>query len=87
MEHSCKRAFLFFISRELQFEFASYISDDLYSIPSTEPVMKLFVPLLAVLAFTLAGVGCKSTCCGTCGGDAAAKACPAGCDKPCCKKS
>ena len=49
--------------------------------------MKLFIPLLAVLAFTMVGVGCKSTCCGKCGGDAAAKACPADCDKPCCQKS
>ena len=31
--------------------------------------MKIFVPLLAVFCFSLAGVGCKSTCCGSCGGD------------------
>ncbi|MBX2851511.1 MAG: hypothetical protein KTR15_07190 [Phycisphaeraceae bacterium] len=48
--------------------------------------MKFLLPLLALFCFSLAGVGCKSSCCGSCGGDAA-KACPAGCDKPCCKKA
>ncbi len=56
--------------------------------------MKFFVPLLAVLCFTV--VGCKShshgggACCGTdgkCCKEAAAKTCPANCDKPCCKKA
>lgn len=48
--------------------------------------MKFFLPLLALFCFSLAGVGCKSTCCGTCGGGDTAKTCPAGCDKPCCEK-
>lgn len=59
------------------------------SLPSTlELSMKFVLPLLALFCFSLAGVGCKSSCCGKCGGgDAAAKSCPADCDKPCCKKS
>ena len=29
--------------------------------------MKHLVPLLAVVCFSIAGLGCKSTCCGECG--------------------
>lgn len=63
--------------------------------------MKLFIPMLAVCCFALAG--CQSTqssCCGKCGGaghshtDGAKccgkcggkTACPADCTKPCCAK-
>lgn len=52
--------------------------------------MKCLIPMLAVLCFTVCGVGCKSTCCGKCGGDhghshAEKKCC--GTDGKCCKKA
>lgn len=62
--------------------------------------MKFLLPLLAVFCFTLAGVGCKSTCsscssgcdhahkecCGKCGKDKCCGKCGKDTEKKCCGK-